>query len=87
MTYTSDALYVRDVQETSGSWSFPMPGRRQQKREVPKRAFKAYTPFSPDEIELIDRWGFAKHIRNRADAVRFLVMKALASEGIRLGAR
>ena len=39
------------------------------------------------EIVLIDQWGFAKHIRNRADAVRSLVMKALASEGIRRDAR
>lgn len=53
--------------------------------EAPKRAFKAYTPFSPAEIKLIDRWGFGKHIRNRADAVRSLVMMALASEGIRQG--
>lgn len=47
----------------------------------------AYTPFSQQEIELIDRWGFAKHIRNRADAVRALVMKALASEGIQRDAQ
>jgi hypothetical protein len=64
-----------------------MPRKRQEAPEAPKRAFKAYTPFSPDEIELIDQWGFAKHIRNRADAVRSLVMKALASEGIRRDAR
>ncbi len=48
--------------------------------EAPKRVFKAYTPFSPDEMELIDRWGFAKHIRDRSEAVRMLVLKALASE-------
>jgi len=64
-----------------------MPGRRQKLPHSPKRAFKAYTPFSLDEIEQIDRWGFAKHIRNRADAVRSLVRKALASEGIRRDAR
>jgi hypothetical protein len=57
-----------------------VPSKRQ---EMPKKAFKAYTPFSQEEIELIDRWGFAKQIRNRADAVRSLVKKALASEGIR----
>jgi hypothetical protein len=64
-----------------------MPRRQQQTPEAPKQTFKAYTPFSPKEIELIDRWGFAKHIRNRADVVRSLVMKALASEGIRREAR
>jgi hypothetical protein len=57
-----------------------VPSRRQ---ETPKRPFKAYTPFWPEELELIDRWGFARQIRNRADAVRSLVKKALASEGIR----
>lgn len=64
-----------------------MPRRQQQKSEAPKQTFKAYTPFSPDELELIDRWGFAKHIRNRADAVRSLVRKALTSEGIRRDAQ
>lgn len=64
-----------------------MPSRRQKSPEAPKRAFKAYTPFSLHEIDLIDRWGFAKHIRNRADAVRTLVMAALASERIRRDAR
>ena len=64
-----------------------MPSKRQEPPEAPKRVFKAYTPFAPDEIVLIDQWGFAKHIRNRADAVRSLVMKALASEGIRRDAR
>ena len=54
-----------------------------KRRDMPKRAFKAYTPFSQEEIKLIDRWGFARQIRNRADAVRSLVKKALASEGIR----
>lgn len=39
-----------------------VPSKRQ---ETPKRAFKAYTPFSQEEIKLIDRWGFAKQIRNR----------------------
>jgi hypothetical protein len=64
-----------------------MPRRRHQTPEASKRAFKAYTPFSPKELDLIDRWGFAKRIRNRADAVRSLVMKALASEGIHRDAR
>jgi hypothetical protein len=64
-----------------------MSRRQRQTTEAPNRDFKAYTPFSREEIELIDRWGFAKHIRNRADAVRSLVMKALASEGIRRDAR
>jgi hypothetical protein len=64
-----------------------MPRRQRQTREAPNRALKAYTPFSREEIELIDRWGFAKHIRNRADVVRSLVMKALASEGIRRDAQ
>jgi hypothetical protein len=57
-----------------------MPRRKQLMTEAPKRACKAYTPFSPDEIELIDQWGFAKHIRDRSEAVRMLVLKALASE-------
>ena len=60
-----------------------MPTTPERTTKSPKRAFKAYTPFSLDELELIDRWGFAKHIRNRTDAVRSLVRKALASEGIR----
>jgi hypothetical protein len=64
-----------------------MPSKRREAPEQPKRAFKAYTPFSLDEIELIDRWGFANLIRNRADAVRSLVMKALASEGVRRDVR
>jgi hypothetical protein len=64
-----------------------MPHRRLETPKPPQRAFKAYTPFSRDEIRLIDRWGFATHICNRADAVRSLVMKALASEGIRREAR
>jgi hypothetical protein len=64
-----------------------MPRGRRQTPEAPKRAFKAYTPFSRKELDLIDKWGFAKRIRNRADAVRSLVMKALASEGIHRDAR
>jgi hypothetical protein len=64
-----------------------MPSKRRQTPRAPKRVFKAYTPFSLDELELIDRWGFAMHSRNRADAVRSLVMKALASEGVRRDAR
>jgi len=43
--------------------------------------FKAYTPFSAKELRMIDEWGFAKHIRSRAAAIRQLVRKALASEG------
>jgi hypothetical protein len=60
-----------------------MPSKRHETPQAPKRVFKAYTPFSLDEIERIDRWGFSKHIRNRADAVRSLVIKGLTSEGIR----
>jgi hypothetical protein len=41
---------------------------------------RVYIPFAQDEVEGIDSWGFAKHIRARAQAVRQLVFKALASE-------
>jgi hypothetical protein len=56
----------------------PQPDRRTLRR---KGVFKMYTPFTPDEIELIDSWGFAQHIRARADVVRALVMKALEAAG------
>jgi hypothetical protein len=42
--------------------------------------FKAYTPFHLEELEMIQRWGFANFIRNRGDAVRALVRKGLESE-------
>jgi hypothetical protein len=41
---------------------------------------RIYIPFAPDELNEIDQWGFAKHIRARAQAIRLLVFKALASE-------
>jgi hypothetical protein len=45
-----------------------------------KRPFKCYTPFFPEELEMIQRWGFANFIRNRGDAVRALVRKGLEAE-------
>jgi hypothetical protein len=45
-----------------------------------RRMFKAYTPFHLEELEMIQRWGFANFIRNRGDAVRALVRKGLESE-------
>jgi hypothetical protein len=61
-----------------GTFTLSKPNRKK-----PKGAFKAYTPFLPKELERIERWRFAKRIRSRADAVRALVMKGLASEGVR----
>jgi hypothetical protein len=51
-------------------------------RKALKRPFKAYTPFFPRELERIERWRFAKRIGSRAEAVRALVMRGLASEGV-----
>jgi hypothetical protein len=44
------------------------------------RLFKAYTPFLPEELDMIERWGFANLIRNRGDAVRILVRKGLEAD-------
>jgi hypothetical protein len=41
---------------------------------------RVYIPFSRAELNQIDSWSFAKHIRDRSEAVRVLVFKALASE-------
>ncbi len=59
-----------------------MPRKRQETPNALKgrRTFKAYTPFFPEELEQIQRWGFANFIRNRGDAVRALVRKGLESE-------
>jgi hypothetical protein len=56
--------------------------KRRETLPAPKRrrVFKAYTPFFPEELEMIQRWGFANFIRNRGDAVRALVRKGLESE-------
>jgi hypothetical protein len=43
---------------------------------------RVYIPFSQAELNQIDSWSFAKHIRDRSEAVRVLVFKALASERI-----
>jgi hypothetical protein len=59
-----------------------MPSERRQRPNRFKRArlFKAYTPFFPEELEMIQRWGFANFIRNRGDAVRALVRKGLEAD-------
>jgi hypothetical protein len=37
-------------------------------------------PFTQAELNQIDSWSFAKHIRDRSLAVRMLIFKSLASE-------
>jgi hypothetical protein len=44
------------------------------------RIKRVYIPFAQTELNQIDSWSFAKHIRDRSEAVRMLVFKALASE-------
>jgi hypothetical protein len=41
---------------------------------------RVYIPFAQAELDQIDTWSFAKRIRDRSEAVRMLVFKALASE-------
>jgi hypothetical protein len=41
---------------------------------------RVYIPFAQAELKQIDSWSFAEHIRDRSDAIRMLVFKALASE-------
>ena len=41
---------------------------------------RVYIPFTQAELNQIDSWSFAKHIRDRSEAVRMLVFKSLASE-------
>ncbi len=41
---------------------------------------RVYIPFAQAELDRIDSWSFAKHIRDRSEAVRMLVFKALASD-------
>ena len=41
---------------------------------------RVYFPFTQAELSEIDSWSFAKHIRDRSEAVRVLVFKTLASE-------
>jgi len=48
-----------------------------------ERPFKAYTPFFDHELKQIDDWGFSNRIRARAEAIRTLVLKALANEEAR----
>src|SRR5262245_7284730 len=66
----------------SGQMRPNAPLRRTRHSRV--KNWKAYTPFSRKELDLIDKWGFVNRIRNRADAVRSSVMKASASEGTHL---
>jgi len=60
-----------------------MPRKPQKSDVETKRPFKAYTPFSDDELEQIDEWRFAQHIANRSAAVRRLVLRGLVAEGVR----
>ena len=62
-----------------------MPTKRARPPSPKKGVYKAYTPFSPTELEQIDNWGFAARMRTRSDVVRALVMKAL-SEPVRRSA-
>jgi hypothetical protein len=48
-----------------------------------ERVTRSYAPFVQSEIELIDGWADAQRIRNRAEAVRQLVFRGLAAEGIK----
>ncbi len=41
---------------------------------------RVYIPFTQTELNQINSWSFAKHIRDRSEAVRMLVFKSLASE-------
>jgi hypothetical protein len=41
---------------------------------------RAYTPFTAQEIELIDSWGFRAQIRNRGDVIHTLTMQGLKTE-------
>jgi hypothetical protein len=41
---------------------------------------RVYIPLTQAELNQIDSWSFAKHIRDRSEAVRMLVFKSLASE-------
>jgi hypothetical protein len=56
------------------------PRLRRQRAAKRSLIHRAYTPFDDVELDRIDRWGFPQRIRNRADVVRTLVMKALTSE-------
>lgn len=37
------------------------------------------TPFSAEELEAIDAWGFSRRMRNRSDVIRELVKLGLAT--------
>ena len=66
-----------------------MPSERWQRPNRLKRArlFKAYTPFLPEELDRIERWGLTNLIRNRGDAVRILVRKGLEADNASRDAR
>jgi hypothetical protein len=68
---------------------FLMPSEQQQRPNRLKRArlFKAYTPFLPEELDKIERWGLTNLIRNRGDAVRILVRKGLEADNASRDAR
>jgi hypothetical protein len=66
-----------------------MSSERRQRTNRLKRArlFKAYTPFLPEELDRIERWGLTNLIRNRGDAVRILVRKGLEADNASRDAR
>jgi hypothetical protein len=61
--------------------------RRRPNRLKRARLFKAYTPFLPEELDRIERWGFTNLIRNRGDAIRVLVRKGLEADNASRDAR
>jgi hypothetical protein len=66
-----------------------MSNERRQRPNRLKRArlFNAYTPFLPEELGRIERWGLTNLIRNRGDAVRILVRKGLEAANASRDAR
>jgi hypothetical protein len=75
MRMAPDANYVPCLEEHKLIFGdIPMAAKQASAPKARKGVFKAYTPFTPDELEKIDKWGFARRMRNRADVVRALVM-------------
>jgi hypothetical protein len=60
----------------------PRASRRHEHRGFVARQpiHKAYTPFADTELDLIDRWGFNQHIRDRSAAIRALVLRGLKAD-------
>jgi hypothetical protein len=55
-----------------------MAGKRKAARKEPR--VLTYTPFTRDEVERIDLWGFARRIRRRSETIRQLVRLGLGSK-------